>query len=286
MPVNGEGRVRHSTFASRGLLYTRAMKPVALLTVAAIGLAAFAFAQYDPPRVALEGATVYGYEVVKIRPHDPQAFTQGLVYHKGEFYEGTGLEGRSELRRVELETGKVLQRKGIPADQFGEGITLLNDKLYQITWKSKKGYVYRRATMTLEKTFTYATEGWGLTHDGKRLILSDGTPTLYFLDPKTLKVTDSVFVKQPDGTPLRNINELEFIGGEIWANVWQTDVIARIDPKTGKVGSFVNLAGLLPKNTDLTRGADVLNGIAYDGDGKRIFVTGKLWPFVFEIKLK
>ena len=262
------------------------MKRLLLIVCSAVLMAALAVAQFDAPKVSLEGATVYGYEVVKVYPHDPQAFTQGLVFFEGGVFEGTGLEGRSELRQVELETGKVLKRRGIAADQFGEGITLFENKLYQLTWKSRKGYVYDRASFKLIRTFAYPTEGWGLTHDGKRLILSDGTPTLYFYDPKTLKSTGSVFVTQPDGTPLRNLNELEYINGEIWANVWQTDYIARIDPKSGKVTSFVNLTGLLPKNTNLTRNADVLNGIAYDPQDKRVFVTGKLWPFLFEIKLK
>jgi glutaminyl-peptide cyclotransferase len=237
------------------------------------------------PEVSLEGATVYNYEIVKIYPHDPTAFTEGLEYDKGELFEGTGGTGSSDVRRVKLETGEVLQKVLIPADQFGEGVTEFGGKLYQLTWRTRIGYVYDAKTLKLEKTFKYNTEGWGFTHDDKQLIYSDGTPNIFFMDPKSLKVTKSIFVTAPDGSPVNNLNELEYINGEIWANVWLTDLIARINPKTGKISSFVNLAklptGLLRPNGDA-----VANGIAYDAAGKRLFVTGKLWSFLYEIKLK
>jgi glutaminyl-peptide cyclotransferase len=237
------------------------------------------------PSVSLEGATVFNYEILKIYPHDPGAYTEGLEYHEGELFEGTGLEAKSDVRRVKLETGEVLQKVLIPADKFGEGVTEFRGKLYQLTWRSRIGYVYDAKTMKLEKSFKYNTEGWGFTHDDKQLIYGDGTPNIFFMDPKSLKVTNSIFVTAPDGSPVNNLNELEYINGEIWANIWLTDLVARINPKTGKISSFVNLmalpSGVLGRNPDA-----VLNGIAYDAAGKRIFVTGKNWSFLYEIKLK
>jgi glutaminyl-peptide cyclotransferase len=237
------------------------------------------------PSVSLEGATVYNYEIVKIYPHDPTAFTEGLEYHEGELFEGTGLEGESDIRRVKLETGEILQKALIPADKFGEGVTEFGGKLYQLTWRTKVGYVYDAKTMKLEKSFKYNTEGWGMTHDDKQLIYGDGTPNIYFMDSKSLRVTKSIFVTAPDGSPVNNLNELEFINGEIWANIWMTDLLARINPKTGKISSFVNLKGL-PSGAPTANRDAVLNGIAYDAAGKRLFVTGKNWAFLFEIKLK
>jgi glutaminyl-peptide cyclotransferase len=237
------------------------------------------------PEVSLKGATVYNYEILKIYPHDPTAFTEGLEYHEGELFEGTGLEGESDIRRVKLETGEVLQKVRIPASQFGEGVTEFRGKLYQLTWRTKVGYVYDAKTMKLEKSFKYNTEGWGMTHDDKQLIYGDGTPNIYFMDPKTLKVTGSIFVTASDGRPVNNLNELEYINGEIWANIWMTDLLARINPKTGKISSFVNLKGL-PSGVPTANRDAVLNGIAYNAAGKRLFVTGKNWAFLFEIKLK
>lgn len=225
----------------------------------------------------------FGYTTVKVYPHDTRAFTEGLVYYEGNLYESVGLNSQSDLRKVDLETGKVIQRVSMADEYFGEGLTAVGDKLIQLTWQTQKGFVYDRDSFKVLKTFTYATEGWGLTYDGKRLIMSDGTPNLYFLDPVTQRRLGSVSVTGPDG-PVRNINELEFIDGQVYANVWQTDRIVRIDPRTGKVTAIIDLTGILPR-TDLTAGADVLNGIAYDAKGKRLFVTGKFWPFLFEIKL-
>ena len=229
---------------------------------------------------------VYTYRVVKAYPHDPKAFTQGLVYHDGVLYEGTGLRGRSSLRQVELETGKVLQTHSLNGRYFGEGITLWQNRIIQLTWTSRIGFVYNRETFETLREFSYRTEGWGITHDGNRLIMSDGTDTLYFLDPDTFKEIGSIQVRYQD-KPVTNLNELEYINGEIFANVWQTDLIARISPQTGCVLSWIDLTGLLESKRDSAPSGseDVLNGIAYDELEDRLFVTGKLWPKLFEIKL-
>lgn len=225
--------------------------------------------------------TTYSFKVVGSYPHDPKAFTQGLVYYKGFLYEGTGLNGSSELRKVELKTGKVLQRKALADKYFGEGIVLFEGKIYQITWKNKEGFIYDLNTFNPLGSFSYDTEGWGLTQDGKNLILSDGSERLYFLDPKTLRPERSVTVTL-GGKPINNLNELEYIGGKIYANVWQTAQIVIVDPKSGVVEGIIDLRGLALL---MPAGADVLNGIAYDPEGKRLFVTGKLWPLLFEIEL-
>lgn len=222
----------------------------------------------------------YSFKLVKMYPHDPAAFTQGLIYHDGFLYEGTGLNGRSEIRKVDLQTGKVLQRQPIPPEYFGEGITLFEGKIYQLTWTSKKGFIYDLATFKQTGSFSYATEGWGLTHDGSQLIMSDGTNRLFFLDPKTLKTVRTLSVTA-DGQPVVRLNELEYIQGLIYANIWQTNRIAIIDPKDGHVEAWIDLSRLAMLITN----ADVLNGIAYDEQGKRLFVTGKLWPYLFEIEL-
>jgi glutaminyl-peptide cyclotransferase len=225
---------------------------------------------------------LFGYQVVRSYPHDRDAFTQGLQYLDGVFYEGTGLNGRSSVRRVEIETGKVLQRRDVPQQHFGEGITVFKSDLIELTWQTHVAFVYDRTSFEPKKQFSYPGEGWGLTHDGASLIMSDGSDELRYLDPLTfaekrrLKVTAS-------GAPLRNLNELEFVKGEIFANVWQTDYIARISPTTGKVTAYIDLRGLLSPSE--RAGTDVLNGIAYDDAHDRLFVTGKLWPKVFEIKI-
>jgi glutamine cyclotransferase len=224
----------------------------------------------------------YGYEVVHAYHHDPLAFTQGLLYSNGVLYEGTGLEEESSIRKVKLETGEVLQKRAVPA-VFGEGIVLWKDKLLELTWKHQLGFIYDLATFEPKGRFDYPGEGWGLTTDGKRIIMSDGSAQLRFWEPDTLKETGRITVTD-DGRPINELNELEYIKGEIWANVWQTDRIARIDPASGKVTGWIDLTGILPRQerTDLT---DVLNGIAYDAAGDRIFVTGKRWPKLFEIRL-
>jgi glutamine cyclotransferase len=224
-----------------------------------------------------------GYTIVHTYPHDREAFTQGLLYYDGFLYEATGLEGKSSLRKVELTTGKVLQRVDLPSAYFGEGLALWKDKLIQLTWKSKIGFVYDRATFRLVSTFTYSREGWGITQDGKRLIMSDGSSTLYFWDPETFKEIGHLDVKDK-GKPVPELNELEYIRGEIYANVWQTDRIARISPSTGQVLGWIDLRGLFTPSE--RAGTDVLNGIAYDAKRNRLFVTGKQWPKLFEIEAK
>jgi glutamine cyclotransferase len=224
-----------------------------------------------------------GYEVVNKFPHDPGAFLQGLVWSNG-FFESTGQFGRSSLRRVEYPTGKVLQQVDLDSQYFGEGLAMVDNRLIQLTWQSHRGFVYDRDSFTKIREFTYDTEGWGLTYDGKSLILSDGTNALTFIDPDSFKPTRKPSVKF-NGAPLRDLNELEYINGEIWANVWHTDRIVRIDPGSGQVKSYLDLAGILPEEERSDPEA-VLNGIAYDAQSKRIFVSGKLWPRIFEIKLK
>jgi glutamine cyclotransferase len=218
---------------------------------------------------------------VDVYPHDPNAFTQGLVYHDGFLYEGTGLRGQSTLRRVVLETGQVVESVALDDSLFGEGITILGGRLYQLTWQSNVGFVYDWRTFEQLDQFSYATEGWGLTHDGSVLIMSDGTPTLHFLDPETLHEVRQVTVTDA-GNPVWLLNELEYVRREVYANVWQTDLVARIDPADGTVVGWIDLSGLLSEE-DLQQRTDVLNGIAYDPRGDRLFVTGKLWPKVFEI---
>lgn len=226
----------------------------------------------------------YGYQVVRSFPHDRAAFTQGLIFRNGFLYEGTGLFGRSGIRKVKLETGEVLQSKPLGAQYFGEGITDWNGALIQITWQSEVGFVYDMNTFDQTKTFSYKGEGWGITHDDTRLIMSDGQPegALRFLDPVTLKETGRIIVRDARG-PVEHLNELEYVKGEIYANIWQADRIARISPKDGRVTGWIDLSGLLsPAERAST---DVMNGIAYDAAGDRLFVTGKLWPRVFEIRL-
>ena len=227
---------------------------------------------------------LYGYEVVNTFPHDPDAYTQGLVYHEGKLLESTGRQGKSSLRNVELETGKVLKQVDVPNPYFAEGITLLNGKIYQLTWQHQTGFIYDAATFKKLGEFTYQGEGWGLTNDGSSLILSDGTDRIRFLDPSTFKVQKTLAVLDKS-VPVARLNELEFIRGEIYANVWTEDRIARIDAKSGRVTGWVQLAGLIPR-TELRDDEAVLNGIAYDEAHDRLFVTGKLWPKVFEIRIK
>ena len=224
------------------------------------------------------------YEIVKTWPHDRGAFTQGLIHRDGFLYESTGLNGRSSLRKVNIETGEVVQHENIDKEYFAEGLTDWNNHLIQITWQSKTGFTYDLKTFKRIGQFSYDGEGWGITHDGKRLIMSDGTSSLRFLDPKTFAQTGTLDVTY-QGKPLANLNELEFVRGRIFANVWQSNSIVVIDPANGRVTAQINLPGLL-KVEDRAGGVDVLNGIAYDAKKDRLFVTGKLWPKVFEIKLK
>ena len=227
-------------------------------------------------------APVWRYDLVRTYPHDSEAFTQGLVYRDGFLYESTGMNGRSSLRRVALETGRVMQRLSLDRRYFAEGLASWGPHLVQLTWDTGVGFVYDRASFKLLKTFTYGGEGWGLADDGKQLVLSDGSPTLKFLDPTTFTVTRRVTVR--DGvSPVDELNELEVIGGLVYANVWLTERIAIISPDDGKVVAWLDMSKLTPK---VTSPDAVLNGIAYDAAGERLFVTGKLWPQLFEIKVR
>jgi glutamine cyclotransferase len=227
---------------------------------------------------------VYGYEVVNTFPHDAQAFTQGLISQDGALVESTGLERRSSLRRVELQTGKVIQKVDVQGYYFAEGMTLFNGKIYQLTWKGEKGFIYDPKTFEKTGEFKYTGEGWGLTHDADSLILSDGSNQIRFIDPNTNQVKRTINVTDA-GRPIEEINELEFVHGEIYANIWHDNRVARIDTRDGHVAGWIDLSGLL-KPGDVTDEEAVLNGIAYDEQGDRLFVTGKLWPKLFEIKLK
>jgi glutaminyl-peptide cyclotransferase len=260
---------------------------IGVLTLLAVSSVALMSAVPHGQNRSQSHTPVSGYRVVHTYPHDPQAFTQGLVYRDGVLYEGTGLNGRSSIRKVKLENGEVLQIEKVDSQYFGEGIAIVNDTLYELTWQSGIGFLYDRATFKRKGTFTYRGEGWGLTYDGQRLIMSDGTAFLRFLDPATQKEVARIEVK--DGTsPVQNLNELEFVKGEVLANIWQTDRIARISPKTGRLIGWIDLTGLLTlrETQEVEANGGVLNGIAYDAAGDRLFVTGKLWPKLFEIKIK
>ena len=232
--------------------------------------------------------TEYGYQVVHVYPHDPDAFTEGLFYLNGFLYEATGLPGKSFVRKVDLQTGKVLQQEEVPQPYFGEGIVAIKDRLIQLTYTTETGFVYNLKTLQKEREFHYPGQGWSLTYDGKRIIMDDGTPELRFWDSETLRETGRVKVTA-NGVPLENINELEWVKGELYANVWHTDRIARIDAATGQVRGWIDLTGLLPRS-DVRSGMEgleqVLNGIAYDSVHDRLFVTGKYWPKLFEIKIR
>ena len=243
----------------------------------------------SPGRAGSESPTpvnvvpIYTYRIVNTYPHDRSAFTQGLVFNGGALYEATGLYGHSTLRKTRLETGDVLQISQLPAQFFGEGITIWRDRIIQLTWRSGIGLVYDKNSFELLEQFTYSTEGWGITHNGNHLVMSDGTSTLYFLHPDSFEEIGRIEVFDDYG-PVTRLNELEYVRGEIYANVWQTNRIARISPKTGKVMGWIEMDGLLNQE-ELREPVDVLNGIAYDAEKDRLFVTGKLWPKVFEIKL-
>lgn len=233
---------------------------------------------------AAPAAPVVGVEVVRRWPHDPGAYTQGLEIVDSVLYEGTGIEGQSSVRIVDLATGAVRKKVDLPRPHFGEGITVLGGKLYQITWKSQRAFVYDAATLRQTGTFTYQGEGWGLTNDGRSLIMSNGSDTLVWRDPATFKVTRAVAVTDR-GLPVTQLNELELVNGLVYANVWQARTIARIDPATGQVKSWIETGELLT-SADRAEPVDVLNGIAYDRAKGRLFLTGKYWPAMFEVKIK
>jgi glutamine cyclotransferase len=249
----------------------------AAIAAAAIGFAAWA--QYESRRVPefSEAAIVAAY------PHDPRAFTQGLAFHDGHLYEGTGRYGASSIRRVDLTTGVVEQIAPLNRAYFGEGIAILGNKLFQLTWQNQIAVIYDLETFEFLDTLRYAGEGWGLTHDGERLILSDGSSTIRFLDPDTFETIRQLDVRDRNGLPIERLNELEYVHEEIWANIWYQDRIARISPDTGIVAGWIDISNLYP--LALRGREDVANGIAYDADAQRLFVTGKNWPQLFEIEL-
>lgn len=240
-------------------------------------------AKVDDAPVATRTPT-YTYEIVNAFPHDPQAFTQGLQWHKGRLFESTGQVGSSDLREVELTTGRVIRRQPLETPHFGEGMVILGSQLYQITWTSGKAFTYDPATFRRTGSFRYDGEGWGLTTDGTALVMSNGSSVILWRDPKTFAALRNITVTD-HGTPVTQLNELEWVKGELWANVWQSEQIARIDPVTGNVLGWIDLGGILPA-IDRTGKEDVLNGIAYDAEQDRVFVTGKLWPKLYEIRIK
>lgn len=238
--------------------------------------------QHPEKKKTNEHAFLYSFRIVNIFPHDDKAFTQGLVFDGGLLYEGTGIKGSSSLRGIKLDTGEVVRGFKLPARYFGEGITIFGDSLIQLTWLSRTGFVYDKRDFKLLGTFHYRSEGWGITHDGRRLIMSDGTANIYFLDPETYKMTGRIEVTDKNG-PVTRLNELEYIHGEIYANIWRTDNIAIIDPETGRVKGWIDL-GKLSQLAGGDKTMKTLNGIAYDKETDRLFVTGKLWPNIYEIR--
>jgi glutamine cyclotransferase len=264
--------VKHKSFLA-GLYFLKAFLLICLMLTPSASNA----------QAPVTGKTpVYHYQVVRSYPHDRQAFTQGLVFIDGVLYEGTGLHGRSSLRKVDLATGRILKQIDLSPAYFGEGIAVFANRIIQITWQSQTGFVYDKKTFRLLRQFHYPHEGWGITHDGKRLLVSDGTSVIHFLSPKDFRETGRLEVHDDRG-PVTGLNELEYVKGELYANIWQTDLVAIIEPRTCRVKAWLNLEGLLRKEEALN--ADVINGIAYDAAKDRLFVTGKLWPKAFEIKV-
>ena len=236
------------------------------------------------PAAASAALPTYDFKVVRSYPHDTQAFTEGLLYRDGALYESTGLNGKSSIRKVDLATGKVLQSKDIPPQYFGEGLTAWGDTLVGLTWQTQTGFVFDLKTFELKSQFAYPGEGWGLTHNGKELIMSDGSSTLRFLDPKTFLEVRRIKVTA-DGIAVDQLNELEVVEGEIYANIWHTNTIARIDPASGKITGWIDFGKLYPQAGKGLNGENVMNGIAYDAEKKRLYVTGKLWPNIYEVKI-
>jgi glutamine cyclotransferase len=241
------------------------------------------FCALHPLSQAQEQVARYGYNILNTYPHNINSFTQGLLYHEGFLFEGTGKNGQSNLSKINLEDGEVLMNKSMSQRYFGEGIEIVDDKIYQLTWQSHLVFVHDKTTFESMGSHYNATQGWGLAYDGSHLILSDGTATLQFMDPETFAPVRKVEV-QLDGNAINQLNELEYINGEVWANVWQTDFILRIDPESGEVNSIVDLTGLSAQ-TQLGSSEAVLNGIAWDAATERLFVTGKHWANLFEIEL-
>lgn len=252
----------------------------ASLTIVAVGLVLSAILLFFLSGNSANPPLRYTYDIVNIYPHDESAFTQGLVFDEGYLYESTGLYNHSTLRRVELEAGETLQVYDLPTKYFGEGITIFDDKIIQLTWKSNTGFVYDKHSFELLREFSYPTEGWGITHDGSKLIMSDGTATLYFLDPVTFEGVGQIQVH--DNEPVTELNELEYIQGELYANIWKEEKIAIINPQTGQVKAWIDLSGIEESESEDV--SNVLNGIAYDAEENRLFVTGKRWAHIFEIR--
>jgi len=248
---------------------------VAVIAVSSVTLVLLSNTPVDPEPLH------YTYQILNMYPHDEDAFTQGLVFEDGVLYEGTGRYGQSTLRRVELETGNIIQFHALPDQFFGEGITIFDDKIIQLTWQSGKGFVYDKNSFDLLQEFTYPTEGWGITHNGSALIMSVGNATLYFLDPETFQTIGQVEVY--DEEPVDFLNELEYIHGKVYANIWKQDKIAIINPQTGQVTGWIDLTGINDSENQNTY--NMLNGIAYDPNGDRLFVTGKMWSKLYEIEL-
>jgi glutamine cyclotransferase len=271
-------------FLSAGMLSVISEKYLLPLSYIASVSASSLYAEPNRTPDETNVTPLYGFRVVNVYPHDPDAFTQGFIFHNGSIYEGTGLHGHSTLRKVELKTGKVLKSHPLQAEYFGEGITICRNRLIQLTWQSHTGFIYDPHSFRILGTFPYPTEGWGITCDGNNLIMSDGTATIRFHNPRTFKVVRQIEVRDR-GKAVPHINELEYIKGEIYANIWDTGYIARISPQTGKVLGWIDLRGLYQF---VRKGgkADILNGIAYDAKNDRLFVTGKFWPNIFEIRLE
>lgn len=258
-------------------------RPVWLILISVV---LFSLAVNCIARDSVDETEQYTYKIVRSFPHDPNAFTQGLAIDSGILYEGTGQYGKSSLRRVELETGKVLLEHRLPRSVFGEGITVFGDRIVQLTWRANFGQVYDKKTFKLLRVFSYPGEGWGITNDGKHLIMSDGTDIIRYLDPETFKEIKRIHV-MGGGRPVEFLNELEFVKGRIYANIWKSDRIAIIDPMNGRVRAWLDLTGILfDKGGNLQGKGNVLNGIAYDVESDSLYVTGKLWPRIFQIELQ
>ena len=270
--VRKHSNFRQSLFPSRDRKEARQALSVLLLFFAgAVGCTPQSFAPH------------YGYQVVHVYPHDHNAFTQGLEFRAGFLYEGTGLNGRSSLRKVKLETGEVVQKIDLDPQYFGEGITVLNQQIVELTYKTQIGFIYDQGSFRRLRSFNYSGEGWGLANDGQQIFMSDGSAQIRVWDPVSMQERRRITVRD-GGKPVDNINELECVHGEIYANIWQTERIARISPADGRVLGWIDMSGLLT-TADRSENVDVLNGIAYDALGNRLFVTGKLWPKLFEIKI-
>lgn len=240
---------------------------------------------YSPPAQAQDKSEipVYGYKIINTFPHNTESFTQGLFLEDGILYESTGLNGKSAIKKLDLKTGKVIKSRNMQDKFFGEGMTIVDNKIYQLTWRTKTGFVYDKDSLEILRTFSYKTQGWGITYDGKYLILSDGSNILYFMNPKSFVIVGKLEVYDEKGK-VGNLNELEYINGEIYANIWGKELIARIDPKTGHINSWIDLTGILTPE-DRKGKEDVLNGIAYNSENKTLLVTGKFWPKIFEIDI-